>query len=42
MLLWLYAVIVLSQAVYWLLLRDETERLSEVYFDACVYPGGRK
>lgn len=42
MLGWLYAVVIVSQAVYWLFLRDETERLAQVYFDACVHPGERK
>ncbi|MGC2234214.1 MAG: hypothetical protein WBA09_22125 [Candidatus Acidiferrum sp.] len=37
----LSAAAILAQASYWLLFRDETERLAEVYFDACVYPGGR-
>ena len=42
MIVWLYAVVIFSQAVYWLFLRDETDRLAQVYFDACVDPGKTK
>ena len=38
----LYAVAILAQGVYWLCLRGETERLAEVYWLACLYPGGRQ
>lgn len=42
MIVLLYIAVVLGQAVYWLFMRDETERLSAIYFDACVHPGGSK
>ena len=36
------AILMLAQALYWLLLRDVTEEMDEVVWDACLYPGASR
>lgn len=32
---------ILGQGYYWLFLQPNAQKSADLYFDACVYPGGR-